>query len=211
MRIDGVAPNDVTFICGLKACALAGAEEKGCEIHHEIERRGLVDRNIIVGTAVVDMYCKWGALSKALHVFDKLSVRDGVAWTALLTGYAQIGESWNVASIFERMVSEGVNPNPVTFLVLVRACCHCTSIFNKCLTYFEAMTRDFGINPTLEHHTCMVNFLGRAGEFEKAISMIKKMPSSPDHVMWHALMVTCQHWGNVEFGRKAFKEVLQLD
>ena len=211
MRIDGVKPNDVTFICSLKACALIGATEKGSQIHVEIERQGLLDRNIVVGTALVDMYCKWGVLTKALQVFDKLPVRDGVSWTVLMTGYAQLGESENVVSIFERMVSERVNPNSVTFLVLLSACCHCTSIFSKSKTYFEAMSQKFGIEPTLEHHTCMVNFLTRAGNFDKAISMIKKMPFSPDLVMWHALIGTCQHWGNIEFGRMAFKEVLRLD
>eukprot|EP00250_Pteridium_aquilinum_P034591 c7791_g2_i1 orf=234-1208(+) len=83
MRRDGASPDPVTFVCSLKACSSIQATDKGQEIHDEIERRGLLEKDYIIGGALVDMYVKGGSLVKAQQLFNKLPVRDVVAWTAL--------------------------------------------------------------------------------------------------------------------------------
>ena len=65
MRREGVIPDAVAYICLLKACAAVGAVDKGKEIHEVIAKEGLLQDNVVLATALVDMYAKCGALAKA--------------------------------------------------------------------------------------------------------------------------------------------------
>eukprot|EP00250_Pteridium_aquilinum_P008158 c17724_g1_i1 orf=1-972(-) len=87
MQLQGVRPNAVTFICSLQACGMMGSTEKGTEIHAEVERKGLLESDHLVGSTLVDTYAKCGCLGKAQEVFDALPVRNVVSWTALIAGY----------------------------------------------------------------------------------------------------------------------------
>eukprot|EP00250_Pteridium_aquilinum_P025585 c31136_g1_i1 orf=2-325(-) len=108
------------------------------------------------------MYAKCGLLSKAQEVFDDIPVPDVISWTALITGYAQLGDIKDVIRIFDGMRGESNKPDLVTFVTVLNACSH-AGLVEKGKTYFQAMSEDYGIAPTLKHHTCMVDLLGRAG------------------------------------------------
>ena len=68
------------------------AADKGKQIHEEIARQGLL-QNIVLGGALVDMYAKCGAISKARQMLDGLPLRNVVSWNALIAGYAQEGHA----------------------------------------------------------------------------------------------------------------------
>ena len=77
--------------------------------------------------------------------------------------------------------------------------------------YYESMSTEYGITPKLEHHACMVVVFGCLGQFDKAMSVIKAMPSSDDPSLWLALLNACRKWGNLEVGKLAFDQTIQLD
>ena len=78
MQKDGIFPDTTTFICIIKACAMVGSMTKGQEIHAEIVRKALVEKDVMIGSTLVDMYMKYGCLTKAQQVFDSLPTRDVV-------------------------------------------------------------------------------------------------------------------------------------
>ena len=204
MQKEGFSPDPITFSCILKACAGIGDIEKGKEIHDEIMKHNLLEKNVVIATALVDMYAKCGMLGKAQQVFDKLQVRDVVSWTTLMAGYVEVGKSENVFHAFEQMLGEGVKPNLITFVVVLNACSR-QGLLNKSETYFQSMTKDYGITPTIEHHSCIVDLLSRVGELEEAEAMIKKMPIIPNFIIWHTLLGASKHWGTLDFGKQAFQ------
>ena len=65
MQHHGISPDVVTFLCILKACVSLSDVDKGKEIHDEIVRKGLLEKHIELGNALVDMYAKCGELEKA--------------------------------------------------------------------------------------------------------------------------------------------------
>lgn len=210
MQCAGVSPNAATYVCSLNACASMGASEKGFEIHKQIERQGLLETNLLLGNSLTDMYLKCGLLSKARDVFSKLPVRDVISWTCLMTGYAQFGESRSVFRIFDRMLGEGVEPNFVTFLVVLGACSR-MGLYHKSQTYFNAMSKDYGIDPNLEHQNCLIDSWSRVGHLDKVDTVIKEMPFCPNLVVWRSVLGACTRWGNVEFAKQAFKCAVGLD
>ncbi|KAI5069551.1 hypothetical protein GOP47_0015852, partial [Adiantum capillus-veneris] len=124
--------------------------------------------------------------------------------------YAEIGESENVFRIFDRMLGEGVKPNPVTFIVLLTACSR-KGLYSECHTYFEAMSGSYGVSPNLEHHSCVVNLLGRRGELDMAVSMMKKMPFAPSPLLWHTIMGACKNLGSEQFAKQTFNVAVHID
>eukprot|EP00246_Nothoceros_aenigmaticus_P011811 TRINITY_DN3374_c0_g1_i1.p1 TRINITY_DN3374_c0_g1~~TRINITY_DN3374_c0_g1_i1.p1 ORF type:complete len:148 (-),score=24.58 TRINITY_DN3374_c0_g1_i1:223-666(-) len=73
------------------------------------------------------------------------------------------------------------------------------------------MTADFGVSPTVEHYTCMMDLLGRAGHLDEALRMAKSMPFAPNSTVWHMLLGACRKWNNPEIGRQAFEYPVAMD
>ena len=210
MQRDGLHPNDVTFTCMLKACGSIGAIDKGKQIHDDLISGSLLEKNVILGNALVDMYAKCGMLAKAQEVLENLCLRDTISWSTMIAGYAQEGYSHQALRCFEQMQREGLCANEVTFLSLLNACNHAGKL-DEAQMHYESMYTKYHITPKLEHHTCMVVIFGCAGRFEKAMSVIKTMSSSDHPSVWLALLSACRKWENVKLGILAFDQIIQLD
>jgi pentatricopeptide repeat protein len=217
MQIQGMSPNTVTYISLLKACGRTGALELGKTIHDEVVHGKLLDKDIALGNAVVDMYARCDMLAKARDILEGLPTRNVVTWNALIAGYAQQGQGHEALKCFEQMQSEGMHPNDVTFVSMLCACGH-SGLSKETGILFESMTLHYGITPNLKHQTCMVVVFGFKGQFDNAISVIKAMPSpasrpdeDEDPSVWLALLNACKKWGNVELGRSAFDQTMQLN
>ena len=91
---NGIAPDTITFICSLKVCSIIGALDKGKQIHEEVVCRGLHDKDVLLGTALIDMYAKCGVPAKAQEVLEELPTRNVISWNALLPGYGQQGQCY---------------------------------------------------------------------------------------------------------------------
>ena len=72
MQRKGILPDAMTFICILKARATIGAADKGKQSHDKIAMQGLLQNDIVLGNALVDMYAKCGDVSKTQQVLYKL-------------------------------------------------------------------------------------------------------------------------------------------
>jgi pentatricopeptide repeat protein len=212
MQQRGICPNEVTFICILKACASIGAIEKGIEIHNKIACQGLLDKDIILGNALVDMYTKCGLLGKAKQVLESLPIRNAVSWNTLIAGYAQRGQGYEATKCFMEMQKEGLSPNEVTFLSILRSCSH-SGLLKESECFLRNMGIEYGISPNSEHFTCMVSVLGCAGHFEEAISVIDVMSSPCDEELatWLSLLGSCSKWGNIALGKLAFARAIEID
>ena len=211
MQVDGITPDAMTFACILKACGNMGLAKMGEEIHGEVRRKGLLGKNTVLNTALVDMYSKCGMPMKAKEIFDEFPSRDVILWNAHISSYVQVGQVREAFSSFARMVSEGISPNAITFLALLTSCSH-AGLVKEGEMYFDAMDKVHFLVPTIEHYCCMVDLYARVGLFEEAIALIEKAPSSSHLQMWLGVLGGCQKWVyNVELGRWAFHYLLHLD
>ena len=209
MQDEGYSPDVVTFICVLKACCSIGFLEIGEEIHAKVNMEGLLQKDVVLGTALVDMYAKSGVIRKAQEVFDSLPNRNVVTWNSLLTGYAQLGQAQKVIILLHKMLVENIVPDLVTFLVLLNACNH-GGLVEEGQIFFSDMTLIYGLCPTYEHCSCMVDLLSGAGHFDQALELIEKVPSSDRLELWLSLLGACQKWANIELGEWTFRQILEL-
>eukprot|EP01018_Ginkgo_biloba_P005616 Gb_23023 [translate_table: standard] len=209
MQLAGVKPNSKTFVGVLPACANLAALEQGTEIHEKIIRSGF-QSYIFVANALVDMYAKCGSIENARHLFDKIPQRDVVSWNAIISGYAMHGCGKEAIELFEQMQHSCTNPDHVTFVSVLSACCH-AGLVDKGWQYFDCMSQNYHITPAMEHYGCMVDLLGRAGHLDEAQEFISKMPKKPDATVWRCLLAACRIHNNLELGERVAEQFLALD
>ncbi|KAI5064468.1 hypothetical protein GOP47_0021138 [Adiantum capillus-veneris] len=209
MRHEGITSDVVTFICILKACGSLGAVEKGEKLHDELVKQGLLGEDIVLGTALLDMYAKCGALTKAWQVLEELPVQDVISWNALITGSVQKGKCDLALNYYEQLQHGGLSPDAATLSCVLTACSR-SGLVEAGQNYLWKMSTKYGIKPDLEHYACIVDLFSRAGHLKKAVRVIGKMPSSICGI-WYALLSACWKWGDVNIGRWAFEQAVLID
>ncbi|KAH7421810.1 hypothetical protein KP509_13G076800 [Ceratopteris richardii] len=210
MQNEGLSPDAVTFACILKACGSIGAIDKGEQIHYEITKNGLLGSNVILGNALIDMYVKCGALSKAHKVLMELCSRNVVSWSSLIAGYAQRGEYEQAIDCFNQMQQDNIYPDAITISCVLSACRH-LGLVEEGHKLFENMSTKYGIRQDLDHYTSIIDLFGHAGRLDQAVRVIQKMPSQDHYAVWMALLGGCQKWSDLKLGRWAFEKAVQVD
>lgn len=200
----GNRPNEVTILSVLSACGQLGALESGRWLHNFIGNNA-IKINRVVGTALIDMYSRCGSLEDASLVFERMKDKDVVAWNSMIAGYAMHGFSQISLDMFDKMCTEGVVPNNITFIAILNGCGH-TGLVKQGWDLFNTMQKKYGIEPKVEHYGCMVNLLGRAGHLEEAYELVKSMKIEPDNVIWGTLLGSCSLHGNLKLG----EEIVEL-
>ncbi|EFH49691.1 pentatricopeptide repeat-containing protein [Arabidopsis lyrata subsp. lyrata] len=171
----------------LSAFASVATLERGMEVH-ACSVRACLESDVVVGSALVDMYSKCGRLDYALRFF-------------------------NTMPLFANMKLDGQTPpDHVTFVGVLSACSH-AGLLEEGFKHFESMSDSYGLAPRIEHFSCMADLLGRAGELDKLEDFIEKMPMKPNVLIWRTVLGACcrANGRKAELGKKAAEMLFQLE
>nr|KYP65553.1 Pentatricopeptide repeat-containing protein At5g66520 family [Cajanus cajan] len=204
-----VKPDKITIASVLSACAQLGAIDHGKWLHGYL-RRNSIERDVVIETALVNMYGKCGDVQKAYEIFKEMPEKDASAWTVMISVFALHGFGQKAFNCFLEMERAGVRPNHVTFVGLLSACAH-SGLVEQGRWFFDVMKRVYSIEPQVHHYACMVDILSRARLFDESEILIRSMPMKPDVYVWGALLGGCQMHGNVELGEKVALHLIELE
>ncbi|KAI5080171.1 hypothetical protein GOP47_0005650 [Adiantum capillus-veneris] len=204
----GMSPTQVTLACAISACTNIVAINYGKLIHNLFVEMGLQE-DLYVTNALVAMYGKCGSPEAALKVFNDSSHRDTVTWNAIISGCAQHSLYKHAKICFEHMCKAGVKPDGVTFLCLLSSCAHAGSV-EEGQRLFKSMKRDYGLTPTPDHYSCMLDLLGRAGCIEEAADFHDCTPCETSVEGQTSLLSHCKEKGFVEVGNLCFNQLMDL-
>ncbi|MCO5608547.1 hypothetical protein L7F22_062758 [Adiantum nelumboides] len=112
--------------------------------------------------------------------------------------------------MLEEMDKEEQDPDIYTFVGVLNVCSH-TGAIHEGFLYFETMHEVYGINADLEHLTCIVDLLSRAGQLNKAMAAMQWMPCHPNLATCHTLLSACRREGHLELGLYMFAHAVELD
>ncbi|XP_078430723.1 pentatricopeptide repeat-containing protein At5g06540-like [Wolffia australiana] len=176
MQLEKVEPDEGVLVAALTACARLGALDLGAWIHRHLGRARL-GPTVRLWTALVDMYFKCGEPERAAEVFNEMPQRDVVAWNAMITGSANLGDGLRALGLLAQMMRRGFTPDETTFLAVLTACSH-AGLVEDGLRLFRRMKVDHEIELSGEHYACVAGFLARAGLVEEAQEVVAAMPAS---------------------------------
>ncbi|GJN27757.1 hypothetical protein PR202_gb15805 [Eleusine coracana subsp. coracana] len=209
MREEGFTPDDVALATVLSCCAQLGALEKGREVHEYI-KQSRPRPNVFLCTGLVDLYAKCGCLEAARDVFQACPDRNVFTWNALIVGLAMHGHGTVVLEYFDRMLSDRIQPDGVTFLGVLIGCSH-AGLVGMARRLFCEMESVHNVSRELKHYGCMADLLGRAGLIEEAMDMVRNMPLEGDSYVWGGILAGCRMHQNVEAAEIAARRLLELN
>jgi pentatricopeptide repeat protein len=200
----------VTYSSVLRACASTASIKHAVQIHGLIEK-STFNSDTVVSNSLIDTYAKCGCIQDALKVFTALKEKcDIISWNAIISGYALHGYAADAIELFDRMRKGNIKANAITFVALLSVCSN-TGLVSQGLSLFDSMKFDHSIKPSMEHYTCIVKLLGRAGHLNDALNFIEDIPSEPSAMVWRALLSSCIVHKNVSLGRFAAEKVLKIE
>ncbi|MQL94041.1 hypothetical protein Taro_026695 [Colocasia esculenta] len=209
MQLEGMKVNEATMVSVLSACAHMGALDQGRWAHVYIERNRLY-MTVTLGTSLIDMYAKCGDMKRAMEVFWTMRERNIYTWSTAMNGLTMNGAGESCLELFRLMQEEGVLPNEITFVSVLRGC-SVAGLVEKGCEYFDMMISIYRLEPWLEHYGCMVDLYGRAGRLDDALGFIHAMPIEPHVGAWGALLSACRIYKNTELGEYALKKIVELE
>ncbi|GKU96558.1 hypothetical protein SLEP1_g9782 [Rubroshorea leprosula] len=185
MQECGLKPNLITLLALLPACVGVAALSLIKEVHCYAIRNGM-DPNI--------------------HMRE----RDVVAWSSLISAYALHGEARTALEIFRQMEMARVWPDDITFLGVLKACSH-AGLADEALYYLDRMHKDYGMQASADHYSCLVDALSRAGRLLEAYKVIQEMPLKATAKTWGALLGACRTYGEVELAEIAGRALFEIE
>ncbi|OAY74324.1 Pentatricopeptide repeat-containing protein [Ananas comosus] len=212
-RPNGVAPNGVTVACVLQACSQLKELLFGMGVHRYAVENG-VEMDITVWNSIIGFYAKCGSLDYARNLFDEMPMKDGVSYSAMISGYMNYGRVSQAMELFWQVESPVLSTWNAAIAGLFQNSCHSevlelpdqvtfTAVLTGSRAVFDAMSPLYGISPAVEHYACMAGAL--------SLELIEKMPFDPNEKVWGALLSGAAVFGDVKIGRRAFDRLCELE
>ncbi|KAF4402592.1 hypothetical protein G4B88_012377 [Cannabis sativa] len=209
MRQYEMFPTQFSYATVLSCCAKLSSPFQGKQVHALITKDGYIN-DVFVGSSLIDMYCKCGDVDGGQQFFNTMATTNTVTWNEMIHGYAQNGYGDEAVSLYKQMIASGEKPDGITFIAVLTACSH-SGLADVGIEIFNSMEQEHGVEPILDHYTCIIDSLARAGRFEEVEVLIDRMPYKDDTVIWEVLLSSCRYHTNVTLAKKAADELFRLD
>ncbi|MCO5584485.1 hypothetical protein L7F22_038413 [Adiantum nelumboides] len=170
LQQDGCEPNKFIYMGVLRACSNIGALDTGRFLNENIIKSRL-DQDVILGNTLIDMYAKCGSLIDACKVFDDLPCRDILSWGALLGGYVDNGKGACTIKLFQGMLLEGIKPNKVILLCVLKACGGSRALLQGRLLHDDVMRLDLLYDPAIS--SALIDMYAKCGCLYDACNVLE--------------------------------------
>lgn len=140
MRSFGLEPDEFTITSLLSVCAQSRNLERGRVLHHYTVLN-CINKDLIVGNALLDMYGKCGEVVLAQMLFNRMPVKNVVTWTSLVRAYAKNGFLDLARCCFDQMQEKST----VSWNAMMD-CYISNNYFHQVLDLYERM-QNLGIVP----------------------------------------------------------------
>ncbi|CAG7883456.1 unnamed protein product [Brassica rapa] len=198
-----VLPDAYTLSTLLSICVNISSLILGKQAHAYVIRHGLFEETLI-SNALVNMYSQCGTVQKSLQVFNQMSEKDVVSWNSLISAYARHGEGESAVMNYKRMREEGkVDADAATFTAVLSACSH-SGLVKEGLEIFDSIVR-----PSVDHFSCLVDLLGRAGYLDEAERLVKMSGCGVD-ALW-GLFSACAAHGDLKLGKMVARLIMEQE
>ncbi|XP_072961407.1 pentatricopeptide repeat-containing protein At5g52850, chloroplastic [Typha angustifolia] len=185
MISSGTPPTEFTFTKLLAACGTLGCHRRGAIVHAHLILWGM-KLNLVLKTALVDMYSKCLQMSNALRAFRLTPESDVMLWTTMVTGYSNVGDFDEAITMFSEMEGAGVPPNSFTYAGVLSACSSVSALGAGSQIHCQM------VKVGLEHHAsvgnALVDLYSKCSPDVKDSAYAFQAIVSPNVVSWTALI-----------------------
>lgn len=205
MLEDGMKPDAVTYSYVAQSCACIAALEDGRVIHSCIVKDGF-DANVMVETALINMYGKCGETAAARLIFDQMKQRSVITWNALIVACAHHGQSLESIQLFKKMQQEGFYPSKATFSSVLPACAHLRAVEEGKMIH--ACIVKSGLETDAVMGSSLINMYGKCGALKDARSVLDKTRNA-NVIHWTSMIAVYVQQGQAADAIQLFHQMQQ--
>lgn len=179
---------------------------KGKEIHGYAIRHGF-DKDVFIGSSLIDMYAKCNQVELSVCAFHLLSNRDAISWNSIIAGCVQNGRFDQGLGFFRRMLKEKVKPMQVSFSSVIPACAHLTALNLGKQLHAYIIRLGFDDNKFIA--SSLLDMYAKCGNIKMARYIFNKIEMCDrDMVSWTAIIMGCAMHGHALDAVSLFEEML---
>ncbi|KAK9153744.1 hypothetical protein Sjap_001224 [Stephania japonica] len=202
--------NSTSVRCILHSCAKLTLLNVGTQAQAYLIKRGLIC-DPSTSNALIEMYSECGMIADAVSTFNSMQEKNSESWTSIISANVNHGQPSKAMDLFTQMCRNHESVKSGTFTSILRACAQ-MRLVHEAIRLFFSMREIHGIEPSLEHQTCIVEVLGRAGMFEEAQKFINSViPLKSVPQVWKILLSTSRVHGNTNIAKYSTNKLLALE
>lgn len=179
----GVEANSESLVSVISSCCQLGATHLGWSLHCYLIKN-YVDENVSVANSLIDMYGKSGHLTLAWRMFC-WAKRDIITWNTMISSYVHNAHFVEAIALFDKMISENLNPNSATLVIVLCACSHLSSLDKGEQVHHYIKERGLELNISLA--TALVDMYAKCGQLEQSRELFNSMREK-DVISWNVMI-----------------------
>ncbi|GAU29813.1 hypothetical protein TSUD_223590 [Trifolium subterraneum] len=117
-EVQGLKPDNSTFVSLLKCCSLL---QELKQIHGLLYKFG-AEVDVVVESAMVDLYAKCGDVSSCRMIFDSMEEKDNFVWSSMISGYTMNNRGEEAVHFFKDMCRQRVKLDQHVLSSTLKAC-----------------------------------------------------------------------------------------
>ncbi|KAF7833663.1 pentatricopeptide repeat-containing protein [Senna tora] len=170
---------------------------------HTVVLKRLRDSVTYVDNNLICSYLRLGKLALARRVFDGMSRRNTVTWTAIINGYLNYNLDDEALDLFHESIKQGVPANSKMFVCIMNLCGKKVDLqLGKQIhaSILKGKWRNLIVD------SAVVHFYAKCGDMPSAFCTFDRMVKR-DVVSWTTMITACSQQG---FGHEAFSMLSQM-
>ncbi|KAK7308517.1 hypothetical protein VNO77_42127 [Canavalia gladiata] len=207
MRILGYSTNNFTISAALKSCLGLEVFEVGKSVHG-CALKTCYDRDLYVGTSLLELYSKSGEIVDAQRFFEEMPKDDLVPWSLMIARYAQGGKSEQALELFCRMRQSSVVPNNFTFASVLRACA--SLVLLDLGKQIHSCVLKVGLDSNVFVSNALMDVYAKCGEIENSMKLFQESAEKSE-VTWNTIIVGYVQLGDGEKAMNLFSNMVGYD
>ncbi|ERM94457.1 pentatricopeptide repeat-containing protein At1g74600, chloroplastic [Amborella trichopoda] len=203
MLMAELKPDQVTLAAVLSACTACKSMKRGKEVHGYAIVSG-VGSETLFGGALVTLYSKCGALVLAQRAFDSMHERDLVAWSSLISGYAQNDMAMEVMAQFRDMRISDLDMDGFTISSILRL--SGSSVKLELGIEIHALSVKSGLDLDHSVSSSLITMYSKCGSLYDS-SIVFDSIMQPCLISWTAIIVAYAQHGQANEALKLFEKM----
>ncbi|KAJ0970196.1 hypothetical protein J5N97_023073 [Dioscorea zingiberensis] len=204
MQFSRIKPNWVTMASLLSACTSKSFINYGKCLHGSCIRLRL-NHDIVLETALIDMYANCGNMDLSARVFEQCSRRTAT-WNAVISGFAHNGLTILAIKHFELMLAESVRPDRATMASVLPAYSDSADM-NQAMSLHCFLIK-MGFLRSSEATTGLIDAYAKTGCLDVAKELFEELPTK-DIVAWSTIISGYGKHGHAKTAIQLFERMLE--
>lgn len=203
MQQGGTMPNMATFVSVLDACANESVIFEGRCLHACFVGSDS-ELDLILGTALLNLYGKHGDLSHAWEIFNKMPERSTVSWNSMITAYSLHSQTKDALVLFDQMLQQGAMPDKFIYVSVFSAHATKEDLTDAKRMYSRLLGSDFQLDTVVL--TAVLSMFCKCGSMKDAEETFNNT-QDPDDVLWTSMISGYAQHGQGKKALQLFKRM----